>query len=263
MTRTTGYVPLRRGILEHLANMTGTEAKVYVVALCLADPFSRDGRVVESVSTIASLAGTSDDMTYRALKGLDEKGYVVYRPAANQFGRTQITVTKWQLATAKRTGADAVAPTEARAEHGRTTHGSTVGARSDHSAANCGNGPDKNLENLETSEDPGEPTSREATRLAELLATRLRERDPRSKTNPDLWARDIEKIHRLDRREWGEIEAVIGWCQADAFWQSVVRSGRKLREKFDQLVDKMQTGTTAHVTNLGTPIEELARYDDG
>jgi len=53
------------------------------------------------------------------------------------------------------------------------------------------------------------------------------------------WAADIDKLNRVDGQAWGNIEAVIGWCQADSFWSSNILSGKKLREQFDQLTAKM------------------------
>jgi len=57
--------------------------------------------------------------------------------------------------------------------------------------------------------------------------------------NLDAWAADIDKIYRIDGRDWPTIEAVIRWAKADPFWRSNIISGKKLREKFTQLYAKM------------------------
>ncbi len=81
----------------------------------------------------------------------------------------------------------------------------------------------------------------EEFRLSKLLFDLIRRRKPDFK-EPDLhkWAKTMDRLLRLDRRDPARIEAVIRWCQQDAFWQSNILSPAKLREKFDQLEMKMQ-----------------------
>jgi len=55
----------------------------------------------------------------------------------------------------------------------------------------------------------------------------------------ERWAKDIDKLHRLDGHPWDRIAAVAAWSQADPFWQANILSGAKLREKFDQLQAQM------------------------
>ncbi len=59
-----------------------------------------------------------------------------------------------------------------------------------------------------------------------------------TKTESNLisWAKDIDKINRIDGRPWEQIESVIKWTKGDSFWSGNVMSGKKLREKFDRLV---------------------------
>jgi uncharacterized protein YdaU (DUF1376 family) len=80
--------------------------------------------------------------------------------------------------------------------------------------------------------------------LANLLSDLILASDSKAKTNPAGWALDIDKLHRLDGRERDEIEAVIRWCQADSFWQPNIRSGKKLRDKFDTLLGQMSRKQT-------------------
>lgn len=56
------------------------------------------------------------------------------------------------------------------------------------------------------------------------------------------WAEDIEKIHRIDGYSWEKIVAVAKWSQEDNFWQQNIRSGKKLREKFDTLMVRVTSG---------------------
>lgn len=81
-----------------------------------------------------------------------------------------------------------------------------------------------------------------ARKLAELLWELIRQRKADFR-QPDLdrWARDIERMIRLDRRDPQRIEAVLRWCQADPFWQSNILSGAALRRHFDRLELKMRS----------------------
>lgn len=77
--------------------------------------------------------------------------------------------------------------------------------------------------------------------LAQLLVTRVRERDPKAglpksaKRLAEDWAPPIEKLHRLKRRSWEEIRAVLEFSQRDSFWQRNVLSGAKLYKQFETL----------------------------
>jgi len=77
-------------------------------------------------------------------------------------------------------------------------------------------------------------------RLSELLLERILSRNPNHK-KPDLqtWAKDIDRMIRIDHRTQEDIRQVITWCQADPFWQNNILSTAKLRDKFDQLRLKM------------------------
>jgi len=90
-------------------------------------------------------------------------------------------------------------------------------------------------------------------KLSTLLFKLILERNPNHK-KPDLnsWAKEIDKMIRIDKRLPDEIEAVIRWCQTDAGsgngkwggWQSVILSISKLREKYDTLYLKMNSSKT-------------------
>nr|AKH46931.1 hypothetical protein [uncultured marine virus] len=88
----------------------------------------------------------------------------------------------------------------------------------------------------------------EATRLAALLRDLILKNDSKAKvpTNGGLsnWADPIDKLNRLDGREWAEIEAVIRFTQQDEFWRKNIKSAGALRgvdrnggDKFSRLLD--------------------------
>ena len=53
------------------------------------------------------------------------------------------------------------------------------------------------------------------------------------------WGEAIDKLHRIDGRDFVQIDSVIRWAKSDIFWKSNIISGKKLREKFSILVAKM------------------------
>lgn len=55
------------------------------------------------------------------------------------------------------------------------------------------------------------------------------------------WAKEIDKIHRLDGQEWSEIEAILDWCQSNDFWKTNILSGAKFRKQFPRL--QLQKGS--------------------
>ncbi|GAB6276281.1 MAG: hypothetical protein SAMD01599839_08210 [Rectinema sp.] len=85
-----------------------------------------------------------------------------------------------------------------------------------------------------------EEKSGESIKLATLLFTLHRDLiDSKynvSEARLSSWADDIEKLHRIDGRDWGEIENVVIWVKHDSFWASNILSGKKLREKYPTLI---------------------------
>ncbi len=91
----------------------------------------------------------------------------------------------------------------------------------------------KNRKNLFVETDP-------QFRLAEFLFKKIKANNPKAKKpNFQSWAKHVDLMIRIDKRELGDIQAVIEWCQSDSFWQSNILSTAKLRDKFDQLWSKM------------------------
>lgn len=84
--------------------------------------------------------------------------------------------------------------------------------------------------------------AKEAYGLSELLHQKIVANKPNriiSSNWRESWAKDIDRLHRIDKREWEQIRAVIEWSQGDSFWWKNILSGRTLREKFDRLEDDM------------------------
>lgn len=70
--------------------------------------------------------------------------------------------------------------------------------------------------------------------LAHILNTNPQFKQP---TNLNEWAKDIDLAMRRDGRTETQLIDCINWIYSDqgAFWQKNILSGKKLREKFDQM----------------------------
>lgn len=84
----------------------------------------------------------------------------------------------------------------------------------------------------------------QAKRLALLLYDLHRQIDTHFTTSQkhiEQWAKDIEKLKRIDKRSYEDIEKVIRWIKtAGNFWCPNIISGSKLREKYPQVFLQMQ-----------------------
>ena len=84
----------------------------------------------------------------------------------------------------------------------------------------------------------------QAERLAHLLYDLHRLVDPHFTTSQkhiEQWAKDIEKLNRIDKRSYEDIEKAIRWAKtAGNFWCPHIISGSKLREKYPQVFLQMQ-----------------------
>jgi hypothetical protein len=86
-------------------------------------------------------------------------------------------------------------------------------------------------------------------RLSELLFNEILKRNPNhKKPNLQTWSKDIDKLIRIDGKSRTIIRDVIIWCQQDHFWQNNILCPTKLREKFDQLILKMNSKPTGFKT---------------
>ena len=78
----------------------------------------------------------------------------------------------------------------------------------------------------------------EAKDLTTFLYQSCQEKDTsfkRTEKQLENWTSDFEKIHRIDGREWSQIEAVLKWARSNDFWRKNILSAGKFREKFERL----------------------------
>ena len=129
-----GYVPLRRGIFEHLPVFSFAETKVYVALLCLAD--FRTGKAIISISDLADAIGCSYKTAQLAVGRLAAMKYISVSKAQNQWRDTIFTIKKYKTGYVKFTEPGTTPTTEATTTPGTTAQDS-----------NQGKGASKNLKN--------------------------------------------------------------------------------------------------------------------
>ncbi len=116
-----GFVQLRRGILEHLSILTGSETKLYIALLCLASPST--GKITTTATDLADITCYSPQTILVDLKRLNSLGYIAYKPAQNQYSPAVVSIKKWSQSVPIKT----IGPTR---DQPVTNHRSKVGARS-------------------------------------------------------------------------------------------------------------------------------------
>jgi len=99
-----------------------------------------------------------------------------------------------------------------------------------------GKGSNQNCNNNHRNKNQKYTLNSEAFRISQYLLSQIRQHKPDFREpNLQAWARHVDSMVRLDRRDPSRIRMVIEWCQMDSFWQAHVLSTSKLREKFDKL----------------------------
>jgi len=113
--------------------------------------------------------------------------------------------------------------------------------------------------------DPKSKTFIEAERIAEYLFEKILTVSPNHK-KPSInnWAKEIDKMLRLDNRTADQLYNCINWIYSPQgkFWQSNILSGKKLRDKFDtmNMQASSQSGSTPQsIYDKGTTATELIR----
>ncbi|ACC98528.1 hypothetical protein Emin_0975 [Elusimicrobium minutum Pei191] len=91
--------------------------------------------------------------------------------------------------------------------------------------------------------------------LTFLLADLMKANNPNVKLPANLkaWAKEEDRLVRIDKRPVEEALQVLKWCQADGFWKSNILSIPKFREKYDTLKLQMQNKRGAGAKSSALP----------
>lgn len=103
-----------------------------------------------------------------------------------------------------------------------------------------------NLNNIDNFSEPPKKDNLppEAKELAMYLYHECQKNDShfvRTEQQLTTWANDIDKLHRIDKRDWIEIKAVLSWAKNNDFWKSNILSGKKFRDKYEMLFSQMKS----------------------
>ena len=99
-------------------------------------------------------------------------------------------------------------------------------------------------------------------KLSEFFIKQIKKNNPNFKDpNIQKWSDDFRKIVEIDDRDKYEVAMLIKWIQKDSFWMSNVLSPAKLREKYDQLIMRMNSSSEPHVLNQSKPSKSKNKID--
>lgn len=101
-----------------------------------------------------------------------------------------------------------------------------------------------------------------ALKVAVHLSDKIKNYNPTAKTNPELWAKDIEKAIRIDKRRPEELIECVNWIYSGGkgdFWIANIMSGRKLREKFDVMNMQVMSSRENQSSDLIDAVYEARR----
>jgi hypothetical protein len=85
--------------------------------------------------------------------------------------------------------------------------------------------------------------SEEAVELCNLLSSMMVKNGCRPPTVSERWLDDMDRLMRLDGRDYLTVRKIIIWAQSNEFWRGNILSPTKLRQKFDTLLMQSQRGS--------------------
>ena len=99
-------------------------------------------------------------------------------------------------------------------------------------------------------------------KLSEFFIKQIKKNNSNFKDpNIQKWSDDFRKIVEIDDRDKRETAMLIKWVQKDSFWMSNILSPAKLREKYDQLVMRMNSSSEPHVLKQEKPSKPKNKID--
>ena len=98
---------------------------------------------------------------------------------------------------------------------------------------------------LRGGEEKGGEPSVEAISCAQFLSDKIFENFPKrtapTKSQLMNWAREADKVYRIDGHSWGDIKELLAWSQKDVFWRQNILSMDKFRKQWNKLMAKKES----------------------
>lgn len=238
MLKDENFIALQGWMINKL-KLSGNSLIVYAVIY----GFSQDGNshFSGSASYLADICSCSKNCIYSVLKKLTEKGLLEKKEKiTNGVKLCDYRTTNLAMVHKKVVGG---------------TQKSCVGGTQKSCYHNIDiDNIDKDIEynNVAKATNPVSKKSVDKTslELAKKMLNLHKQIDPVFSRTPkqlEAWASDIEKLHRIDKRDYEGIESVIEWAkEPTCFWACNIISGKKLREKFPTLVSQMLRAAPKH-----------------
>jgi hypothetical protein len=99
------------------------------------------------------------------------------------------------------------------------------------------------------------PSMISAKRVADYLAKKILEHNSKAKPKPVGWIDEVEKSIRIDEKTESDLIEIIDWIYTEGtFWIPNIMSGKKLREKYDQMY--MQKITSKQSAQHKQPVQQ-------
>lgn len=200
------------------------------------------GSLVTSIRKLSDQWGWSKDKTSKFLRLLESDNMIVKNTNSK---RTLITIVNYGFyQDIKDSNEDSNHDTE-KTENGHETDAERTLTGTNNNNKNIYN--DINIVAYPESQSKKYPEESFEMQCTEILIRNCLELYPNSKVpctykEKEKWAIEFEKMKRLDHRSEDEIRQVLLFAIENSFWKSVIRSAKKLREKFETLM--IQSGKT-------------------
>lgn len=228
MAELNGWIKIHRRMLHSsfYKNLTGKQRDVIITILLMADSEEKEwmykgkiyktspGQVFSSLNNIAKLCGRdcTRETVRTTITNAQRNGFLTIETHKTH---TLITIENWG---------------KYQSDSLKTTQDTPT----TNTKQNCGYTPNKKKEerNIYSSNSI-------EFELSKLLFDLLKGNNPKIK-EPNLqeWAKHIDLMIRIDKREPTDIEKVIKFAQRDDFWWNNIKSTSKLRKQFDTLYPK-------------------------
>jgi hypothetical protein len=176
----------------------------------------KEGQLLTGREKLSENTGISESTVERILNMLENE-HQIEQQKTNKF--RIITIINWQNYQGDN---DCGQQNGQQTDNKRTTNGQQT-------ATNKNDNNVKNVKNIYSEQSP-------EIILSNLLYGLMLKNNPNARQpNFQVWAKQIDKMMRLDKRNVEDIENIIRWSQQDSFWCSNILSTSKLRIKYDQL----------------------------
>lgn len=87
--------------------------------------------------------------------------------------------------------------------------------------------------------------SEEVVSLCNLLADHMVNNGIKRPTISGKWLSDMDKLNRIDLKNFDQIRAAIIWSQSDSFWSANIHSPAALRKQYDKMRLQAQRNRTS------------------